>query len=189
MQLFQGIVDQTINARSVGPVVDIPLPDPNDWGHHPSLSRSLQTVPTPTLPSSESMSRVYPDSGVVRDFVPPFYKSWSVVYLSYNPPSYSQSPELWGSPAGLFLSQGELCLTHLLMSILKYCVFCLLILIVIRHSCGINTEHDIARSTDNDTPSEFTKFSYTTTKLNLTLRSGVQQRRQKKFPGSVWRER
>ncbi|KAL5264254.1 hypothetical protein ACHWQZ_G005374 [Mnemiopsis leidyi] len=106
-QNLQGIVDQTINARSIGPVVDVPLPDPNDWGHHPSLSRSLQTVSTPTLPSSESMSRVYPDSGVVRDFVPPFYKSWSVVYLSYNPPSYSQSPELWGSPAEVEYNKGD----------------------------------------------------------------------------------
>ena len=88
--LFQGIVDQTINARSTASTQG--APDHDNWAHRSSVSQSLLSVGMSAALSVGlgDGTRTYPDTTVVRDVVPPFYRSWGVVYLGYNPPSYSQ---------------------------------------------------------------------------------------------------
>ncbi|XP_063676997.1 transient receptor potential cation channel subfamily M member 2-like [Bolinopsis microptera] len=99
-QNLQSIVDQTVNARctpdlnhqahqSSAPQGTTNL---NNWGHQSSATQSLMSIGTAAALSVGQGDRTYPGSAVVRDYVPPIYQSWSVVFLTYNPPSYSQDP-------------------------------------------------------------------------------------------------
>jgi hypothetical protein len=100
--ISQGIVDQTINARTTGAVQK----DHNKWARQPSTSHTLQSVgeSAALTVGLENGTRIYPGTVIIRDFVPPYYQSWDVVYLAYNPPSYSQEtdPKSNGGSTGMF---------------------------------------------------------------------------------------